>query len=271
MSFRILAILGVLGCLISCKKESPNVVVDLCPEVFQAPAQILIGEAVGGHIKNDSINFPILSRADYPAAYEYVDRLFMSMVNTEPVATNRDVYNWKIHIIHNDSMRTAFFLPGGEFFVYTGLLKFLDSEHQLLSIIAHELYYANTEIIPITIKDKEIIKCIKLGDITLNREVPEAADIALEMPTLDFPSDAVMAADSFAINLLCPFLYEPLGIREIILKAAESEKEFQWLEYRHANGEERLQAAGRLAADCDLGGVRNEEAYQQFKTEELPD
>ena len=263
-------VLGVLAFVFSCKK-SPNVVAEICPEVFEAEAQILIGESIDFYIKNDPANFPILAETDYGAAYSYLNQLFFSMVNTEPITENKDIYNWHLNIVHNDTLRTAFFLPGGEFYVYTGLLKFLDAEHQLLSIIAHELYYVNTELIPLTIKDKEFIKCVKLGDITLNRDVPEAADIAIEMPTLDFPADAVMEADSFAIQILCPFLYEPLGIREIILKANDSNETFHWLEHRSANPAQRIEEALRIAGGCDLGGVRNEAAYLRFKTENLPE
>lgn len=270
MSYRILLFLGVFLSFIACKKQAPNVVVEFCPEMFEANEQRLIGEQVDFYIKNDAANFPILSEEEYGEAYAYIRQLFNSMVDTEPVAENRNIYNFNLNIVHNDSMRTAFFVPGGEFYIYTGLLKFLDAEHQLLSIIAHELYYANTEAIPLIIKDEEIIDCFDLGDLTLDREVPSAADIAAALPTLEFPADLVMEADSFAVSILCPFLYEPLGLREIILKAENSAENFQWLEYRSANEEQRIQEASRLAADCDLGGVRNEEMYQKFKTEQLP-
>jgi len=267
MLYRVLLFLGVVLLVFSCKKEAPNVIVEFCPEVFDAREQKLIGEQVDFYIKNDSLTFPILSKVEYEAAYAYVGQLFQSMVDTRPLAENRSIYNFNLNIIHNDTMRTAFFVPGGEFYIYTGLLKFLDAEHQLLSIIAHELYYANTELIPSTIKEQEIVDCFDLGDLTLGREVPAAADFAVALPTLEFSENLVIEADSFAISILCPFLYEPLGLREIILKADESVDNFQWLEYRSANKQQRIQETSRLASDCDLGGVRNEEMYQEFKAQ----
>lgn len=270
MLFRVIVIIGITLLAFSCKKREPNVVVEFCPELFEPADQILMGEAIDFHLKNDAVNFPILSEEEYPEAYSYVEQLFRSMVNTQPIGTNVITYNWHLNIVHNDTLRTAFFVPGGEFYVYTGLLKFLEAEHQLLSIIAHELYYANSQLIPQTIKDAEIVDCFDLGDLTLDREVPSAVDIAVALPKLEFSADAVMEADSFAIAVLCPFLYEPLGLREIILMGAESPETFHWLEYRSANGAQRIQEASRFAEDCDLGGVRNEEMYQKFKTEQLP-
>ena len=270
MLFRVIFVVGIFLLGFSCKKKEANVVVEFCPEFFEPEEQILIGQAVDLHIKNDAINFPILSETDYPEAYNYVEQLFRSMVNTQPIGANVVTYKWHLNILHNDSMRTAFFVPGGEFYVYTGLLKFLDAEHQLLSIMAHELYYANSQLIPATIKDQEIVDCFDLGDLTLGREVTSAVNIAAALPMLRFSEEAVMEADSFAITVLCPFLYEPLGVREIILMGAESTETFHWLEYRFADNQQRIQEASRLAADCDLGGVRNEEMYLKFKTEQLP-
>ena len=262
--------MGLSLLFFACKKPAPNTIANLCPETFDVNTQMIIGAAVNQHIKNDPDNFPILSETTYQEAYQYLNQLFFSMVNTEPVTVNGNHYDWHINIIDNDSMRTAFFVPGGEFYIYTGMLKFLDAEHQLLTIIAHELYYASSELIPETIKEKEIVKCIQLGDIILGRDIPESADIAAALPTMSFETSAVMEADSFAIDILCPFLYEPLGIREIILKASESIETLHWLQYRSANIEYRIQEASRMAAPCDLGGVRNEDAYLDFLFNMLP-
>lgn len=270
MLFRLIFVISIFLLGLSCNKREANVIVEFCPEIFEPEDQILIGKAVNLHIKNDTINFPILSETDYPEAYDYVEQLFRSMVNTQPIGANVLTYNWHLNIVHNDTIRTAFFVPGGEFYVYTGLLKYLNAEHQLLSIIAHELYYANSQLIPLTIKNQDIVDCVDLGDLTLDREVPSAADIATALPMLRFSETSVIKADSFAITVLCPFLYDPLGIREVILLDAESTETFHWLEYRFANKEVRIQEASRLAADCDLGGVRNEDMYLKFKTEQLP-
>jgi len=269
MTNRVLILFVSILFLFSCKKEQ-NTVVQLCPEEFKSEAQLHIGEVVNEHIQNDETNFSILNREDHTEAYEYLEQLFYTMVNTQPMALNLPIYNWEVNIVENDSLRTAFFVPGGQFYVYTGLLKYLEAEHQLLSIIAHELFYVNTDWIPQTIKKEEVINCFLLGDLTLNRDVPEASQIATALPMLPFSSDAVIEADSFSLDVLCPFLYEPLGLREIILKASEDDEILHWLEYRMANISQRLDAISRLVTNCDPGGVRNEESYRKFKEEMLP-
>ena len=270
MRFKLFFLSSIFFIAFACKKRESNQVENFCPENFDTEAQILIGNTVNATIESDPASFDVLSPIDYPAAYNYLNTLFFTILNTEPVHPNRYVYDWELYIIRDDSVKTAFFAPGGSLYIYTGLLKFLESEHQLISIIAHEVYYANTEDIPINLREADVINCLDLGDITLGREVATSDALAYGLPSLEFNATQVLQADSFAVHVLCPFLYEPLGIREIITKAQDEEVFVEWLEYRSASINERIDALSEFASGCDLGGVRNEESYQQFVANDLP-
>lgn len=49
-------------------------------------------------------------------------------------------WDWRVHVIESDKEKNAFVLPGGQIFVYTGLLKmFEDDDSSLATILGHEI------------------------------------------------------------------------------------------------------------------------------------
>jgi predicted Zn-dependent protease len=54
---------------------------------------------------------------------------------------NQPNYRWSFHVINGKEIN-AFCLPGGKVFVYTGLLKIIDNESQLATVMAHEVAHA---------------------------------------------------------------------------------------------------------------------------------
>ncbi len=250
----------------SCKKP-PDKVISINPAEFSPEEQIKIGEAFKAEIEGNPTGFPILDRKVNPAAYHYVETLFLTLLNTAPVIHRLD-YEWTVNIVQNDSVRTAFFLPGGHLYLYTGLLKFMDSESQLLGVIGHEMYYADTELM-VRQMGKEF-GGTKMGDILLDNPVPQLDDYALAMPFLQFGEEEVLLADAFALQIICPFQYEPVGIKYILEKAEQGNVPFQWVENRSANSALRIQKIEDQAVECGLPGVSNEEAYRNFKENMLP-
>lgn len=250
----------------ACKKE-PAKIISISPSDFSTQDQIKIGDAFRNTIEQSPGQFNILDRAVYKDAYIYIEKLFSTMLNTAQVE-RRLVYNWSVHIINDDSKTTLFFLPGGHLYIYTGLLKYVDTESQLLEIIGHEIYYTDTDLLILKMKDEFDGKT--LGDILLGNNVPQMGALAADMPMLTFEEKDVMLADSFAVAMICPFLYEPLGIKSLVGKADSESVNLDWLMTRAANLDSRNSNLERQALPCGLNGVTNEEAYQNFKTEYLP-
>jgi len=71
---------------------------------------------------------------------------------------NQPNYRWSFHVI-NGKQINAFCLPGGKVFVYTGLLKIVDNESQLATVIAHEVAHA------IARHGAERLSMMQLGDL----------------------------------------------------------------------------------------------------------
>ena len=71
---------------------------------------------------------------------------------------NRPDYQWTFHVI-NSKQVNAFCLPGGKIFVYTGLLKLVDNDAQLATVIGHEVAHALAR------HGAERISMMELGDL----------------------------------------------------------------------------------------------------------
>lgn len=74
-------------------------------------------------------------------------------------AAHQPDYQWSFHVINSDQIN-AFCLPGGKIFVYTGLLKLIDNEAQLATVLGHEVAHA------IARHGAERMSMIQLGEIT---------------------------------------------------------------------------------------------------------
>lgn len=256
----------VLFMLQACNK-TPDKIISINPSEYPPEDQLKIGEAFQEQIENNPQAFKILSHTAYPEAYDYLNLLFRTLINTSEVE-HRKQYDWTLDIIQNDSVCTAFFLPGGHFYVYTGLLKLMDTESQFLGVVGHELYYVNSEVL--IRKMAEEFGGTNLGDILLGNEVEHLSDLALAMPSLSFEEEKVMLADSFSVKILCPFQYEPIGIKSILEKVGSNELHCLWLDTRSANFTNRINYLELQALDCGLPGVVNQENYQNFKNNYLP-
>lgn len=268
LSFSSYFLVGFILFLFSC--NDPGVIVSINPNDYTIEQQIKIGEALREEIEKDGINFNILNDSLYKEAYSYVNTLMQTLVNT-PAVENRVELNWEVNIIGNDSIRTAFMLPGGYFYVYSGLLKFLESEHQLLGLIGHEIYYADTDLMVQRLKAE--FDGVLLGDIILDKEVEELDIMAKSLPFLAFTSSEITAADQYSNDLICPFQYEPLGVKEILELAANSQElEVQWLgkQPQELDINIRIQNVNAIAQGCGLGGVTNQNNYIFFKENFLP-
>jgi metalloendopeptidase OMA1, mitochondrial len=57
-------------------------------------------------------------------------------------AANKPEYHWEFAVIQEDQMVNAFALPGGKVAVFTGLLKYTQSEAGLATVMGHEVAHA---------------------------------------------------------------------------------------------------------------------------------
>ena len=72
---------------------------------------------------------------------ETIDSVIQIISNRLINSIDKTDYQYKIRVI-NDPQVNAFTLPGGNIFVYTGLIQFSESPEEVAAVIAHELGHA---------------------------------------------------------------------------------------------------------------------------------
>lgn len=97
-----------------------------------------MGDELDGQIVKNTAEYPIYSNA---TATAYVQAI-ADAIKLSPEIKYASVFSYKVKIIKNDTVVNAFAIPGGYVYVYTGLLKFLDNEATLASVIGHEIAHA---------------------------------------------------------------------------------------------------------------------------------
>lgn len=106
-----------------------------------------LGAQVDAQLKASPAEFPILDSATNVAAYKYLydmrDRILNATKSGQPIVKTKDDFAWKLRIIKDDNTLNAFCTPGGYIYVYTGIIKFLDSADDLAGVMGHEIAHAD--------------------------------------------------------------------------------------------------------------------------------
>ncbi len=256
LSTGILSFLLSLFLFFSCKKAEQIIERDL-DNVFTVKDHLVIGQTMADQIARMPEKFHTLDTTKYEDAYEYLHTLINTLKLTA-VVKHRDDFNWKVTILHDDHTKSAFTLPGGHIYVYTGLLHFLEAEHELMAILANEIAYADKELSALALSEEH--GGVFLGDITLGKEVEELAKVVEGFPRLEFSEEKVYDADEYAIELLCPFQYDISGLKNFLSRA--NSKKIAWIASK--KGEDlnsRLAHIEAHALECGEGGVTNHGQY----------
>lgn len=262
MNFRLLFCFFVLVLLSSaCKKETPDpVIAILVVDEYTPERNLIIGNAIDAEIQNI---YPTLSSSEKPEAMEYINKMLNILINT-PTITNRLELDWEISIIPDTLQTTAFTLPNGHIYVSSGLLMYMETESQLLSLLAHEIAYAEKGFTTLQLDNE--FGGEALGDILLDNGKANLFEMATELPNLVYEESTVLAADEFSVEVLCPFLYEPRGIVKIVEKSMSNPSQtISWLDSKNVQDKAfRISSMNALAQLCGLDGAKNKIAYQEF-------
>lgn len=177
--------------------------------MFPVEQDIEIGKQVSKEIENDPKNFPILEKRGNEDVYRLVENIKQKILRTGEVE-HRDIFAWEIKIIDDDETKNAFALPGGYMYVYTGLIKFLDTEDQLAGVIAHEIGHAalrHSTAQMTKLYGVDLVIQLVAGDVS-----PELLNqIALQLTALSFSRYHESQADLASVRYLCETEYSAVG------------------------------------------------------------
>ncbi len=177
--------------------------------LFTVEDDLELGTKVAAEIENDPGKYPILDSAQYSQAYGYLYRLRDSILQTGKL-TYTTQFPWRLRIIQDDSTLNAFCAPGGYIYVYTGLIKYLRTEAQLIGVLGHEMAHADrrhtTQILTQAYGLQTLIQLIS------GQEQPGLlAQLASSLLLLSFSRDHERDADKHSVIYLCPTTYRADG------------------------------------------------------------
>ncbi len=233
--------------------------------LFSIEDEIRLGQQVASEVERDPKN-RILDEKKYPQAYSHLRKITNTILNSGQVRY-KDQFPWQVKIIHNDSILNAFCAPGGFIYVYTGIIKFLDTEDQFAGVMAHEIAHADRRH-----ATNNLIKMYGLGmlmQLVLGENSGNLiARIAASLLGLNFSRSHEREADDYSVIYLCNTPYQASGAAGFFEKLQRNNQGARTPEFlsTHPNPANRIQNIRNAATQrkCNLKASNNAN-YQAFK------
>lgn len=240
----------------SCKK----------PLIFGIEYQKNLGLQVRDQILSDPQTYPILDEKRYPEAYRHINRITQNILKSGKVEL-KDRFNWEVRIIQDDKTLNAFCTPGGYIFVYTGLIKYLETEDQLAGVMGHEIAHADRQHSARQLEKQfgvALLVEIALGQ----RGGQDLKNLANALAGLRFSRDHEYEADAFSVEYLSGTQYRCNGAADFFVKLTQSGAQTppEFLS-THPNPGNRVEAINQKAQaiNCPTNKPDSKTEYQKLK------
>ncbi|WP_276499707.1 M48 family metalloprotease [Pontibacter litorisediminis] len=212
------------------------------------------------------------SNANTQKAYQSLDRIVNRILTSGEVKYKQE-FPWTVKIIKDDATLNAFASPGGQIYVFTGLIKFLNDEDHFAGVLAHEIAHADKRH---SVKQLQrdygiaLLLSVALGNnpSTL-RQI--AAQLTGSLAGLKFSRDAETEADEASVAYLAGTRhYACDGAAGFFVKLEQQEQQQgappEFLS-THPSPENRIQHIQQLAQQrgCSTASAPDTD-YQQLKT-----
>lgn len=181
--------------------------------LFSKQDEVQLGEQFDEEIRSKPEEYPIYK--DNPAVKNYIQERIFDEVLQSPEIKDKSVYEYQLEIIDNDSTLNAFAVPGGFVYVYTGLIKYLDSEAALAGVIAHEIAHVERRHATQRITNAyglQILASIALGNNPSQISVM-VANLFSGLTLLANSRSAEDESDKYAVIYLNSTRYYPGGVK----------------------------------------------------------
>ncbi len=260
--FSLFLLLPVLAVFISsCDKDEPFV-------LFPLEQDIELGAQVHQEILTMQDSMPILPQQQYAQAYQYLQGMMDRITASEDVLY-KDRFGYdKVYIIQDDEVLNAFATPGGYVYVYTGLIKYLETEDHLAGVLAHEVAHADRRHSVKAIQDQVGLQL--LLDVALGKNQGAIVQVLQALGNLRYSRTNESDADEYSVLYLSngQSPYECDGAAGFFQKLEAEGSSGGPPEFlsTHPSPENRITDIQSMAAEigCDSTPCDNCD-YQQFK------
>ena len=158
-----------------------------------------------------------------PVINEYVNRVGQNLVRNSDAEVP-----FTIRIIDSEEIN-AFALPGGFFYIHTGLLMAAESEAELAGVMAHEIAHVAARHATKNATKSELFNLLSVPLIfvggPVGYAVQQAAGIAVPMSFLKFSRNAEREADLLGIEYQYATGYDPQAFVQFFEKLQAKKKE----------------------------------------------
>ncbi len=222
-----------------------------------------LGAQVAQEIANNPTEYPIVDSASNVALYAYVYKIRNKILNSGKVA-HKDDFQWRVQIIHNDTVLNAFCTPGGYIYVYTGIMKYLDSEDELAGVLGHEIAHADLRHSTrqmTTMYGVDVLISAISGDLVALKNITES------LIGLKFSRVHESEADMKSVEYLCPTDYNANGGGKFFEKisAAGGGKTIEFLS-THPSPDKRIESYNNKKTELGCAGTKDyQKEYANMK------
>lgn len=220
------------------------------------------GAQVAAEIDANPAQYPILDSASHKDVYAYLYKVRNNILNSGKV-THKNEFKWRIRVIKDDSTLNAFCTPGGYIYIYTGMLRFLDSEDQFAGVLGHEIGHADMR--HSTRQMTKLYGVQALLDI-LAGDRKLLKDVTASIVGLKFSREHESEADQRSVEYLCPTQYnaDAGGAFFQKVEALGGSRQPEFLS-THPNPANRIEHFRKAKTDLGCQGTQNYKSeYQQM-------
>lgn len=105
-------------------------------DIYPISDELALGMQLDSQIMANTQEYPILQNA---TANAYVRAIMDEILSSPKIKYLTQFNGYSIKIVNRDDIVNAFATPGGFIYVYSGLLKFVESKAELAAVLAHEI------------------------------------------------------------------------------------------------------------------------------------
>jgi beta-barrel assembly-enhancing protease len=223
MTNRVFILLLVCLLLNSCKTTSDVKVLTISEEIS-------LGRLIRDDIIANTGTFLVLPINQYPESTRSLRSIRDKVLNGNTF-NYKNVFTYDTFIIRDDNNLMCFVLPGGHFFISTGLLKQLTSEDQLAALISYELNLADQRLVSDFWVRKYGVNLIQNSSTGSNASfITELSKITagLSSTILSFESSVTDNSDNLTTSYLINSKYSCNSLLSVFDVLAQSNKVNLW-------------------------------------------
>lgn len=188
----IIALFSTVG-IFSCDRNDDLV-------LFSPQNDVTLGAQVHEEIMSKPDEYPILSEAENPEAYKLLGKMLDDVLASDAIVY-KDIFAYdSVKIIQDDEVLNAFATPGGYIYVYTGLIKYLDSPDHLAGVLGHEIAHADQRHTSKAIQTQMGIQL--LLDVILGENQNAVTQVLQQLGSLKYGRSAETEADEYSVQYL---------------------------------------------------------------------